>query len=290
MALYSWANGYGLLAARPSDNNSTTVGRTYYATDNFTLYHDNGTTWDTYVFSGSLGADLTALEALNGTGFARQAGAGTWSIVAESGSGSVVRATSPTIVTPTIAKLANLTTNGFLRTSAGDGTLSVVNTADFGVPASGMYPSTTNGAAQTKIEAATNDQNYYALEYDQSTIEYAEFMWIPPANWNASTVTFAVGWTAAAGTGDVIWTLQGRGYADGDAIDQAWGSGVDVTDTLTTADDVHISSTSSAVTIGGTLAAGNPVFFRVSRKASDGSDTLNADARLIHARLFYGIS
>lgn len=41
------------------------------------------------------------------------------------GSGSVVRATSPTIVTPTIAKISNLTTNGFVKTSSGDGTLSV---------------------------------------------------------------------------------------------------------------------------------------------------------------------
>jgi hypothetical protein len=41
------------------------------------------------------------------------------------GTGAPVRTTSPTIVTPTIAKLANLTTNGNVRTSGGDGTLGV---------------------------------------------------------------------------------------------------------------------------------------------------------------------
>lgn len=46
----------------------------------------------------------------------------------ETGTGSLVFATSPTIVTPTIAKLANLTTNGFVKTSGGDGTLSVDTT------------------------------------------------------------------------------------------------------------------------------------------------------------------
>jgi hypothetical protein len=45
-------------------------------------------------------ADLTAIAALNSTGFARQATAGTWSIVGETGSSNVVRATSPTLVTP----------------------------------------------------------------------------------------------------------------------------------------------------------------------------------------------
>jgi len=47
-----------------------------------------------------LDADLTAIAALNATGFARQAGAGSWSVVTETGSGSVVRATSPTLITP----------------------------------------------------------------------------------------------------------------------------------------------------------------------------------------------
>lgn len=41
------------------------------------------------------------------------------------GSGAIVLATSPTLVTPSIAKLANLTSNGFVKTSASDGTLSV---------------------------------------------------------------------------------------------------------------------------------------------------------------------
>lgn len=43
----------------------------------------------------------------------------------ETGSGLLVFQTSPTIITPIIAKLANLTTNGFVKTSGGDGTLSV---------------------------------------------------------------------------------------------------------------------------------------------------------------------
>ena len=43
----------------------------------------------------------------------------------ETGSGALVFATSPTLTTPTIASLANLTTNGFVKTSGGTGTLSI---------------------------------------------------------------------------------------------------------------------------------------------------------------------
>lgn len=46
------------------------------------------------------------------------------SIASQTGTGTkFVMDTAPTIVTPTIAKIANLTTNGFMRTSGGDGTL-----------------------------------------------------------------------------------------------------------------------------------------------------------------------
>ena len=45
--------------------------------------------------------------------------------VSTQGTGAPLRQSSPTILTPTIAKLANLTTNGLVRTSGSDGTLGV---------------------------------------------------------------------------------------------------------------------------------------------------------------------
>lgn len=48
-------------------------------------------------------SDLTALAALNSTGFARQNGSGSWSIVSETGTGSVVRNTGPTIAGATLS-------------------------------------------------------------------------------------------------------------------------------------------------------------------------------------------
>lgn len=78
-----------------------------------------------------LDADLTAIAALNSTGFARQAGAGSWSIVAETGSDAVVRATSPTLTTPILGTPTSGTlTNCTVATAtANDNDTSIASTA-----------------------------------------------------------------------------------------------------------------------------------------------------------------
>lgn len=73
----------------------------------------------------------------------------------EAGSGGgFVRATSPTITTPTIAKLANLTGNGFVKTSGSDGTLSVDTSAYITGVAWGAITGTLSN--QTDLQTAFN--------------------------------------------------------------------------------------------------------------------------------------
>ena len=129
------------------------------------------------------------------------------------------------------------------------------------------------------------------LDFDSATNEFAQWLVAMPSNWNASTVTAQFYWTAASGSGDVIWGCQGYAYGDSDAIDAAMSAGVEVTDTLITALDVHISSATGAITLDGTPAAGELVVFQVYRHADDGNDTLNAvDARLLAVKIVYGIT
>lgn len=160
-------------------------------------------------------------------------------------------------------------------------------TQDMFIPVTDMFPSTTAGcAALAQVETASNKQNYKTLDFDQTTQEHAEFaIWMPPS-WNAGTISFQVVWTAAAGSAaqTVIWGLQARAYADGDAIDQAWGTAITVSDALDATGDIHYSSNSSALTVGGTPATGEMVFFRIYR---DISDTLAADAKLLGIRLYW---
>jgi hypothetical protein len=75
-------------------------------------------------------------------------------ISAVTGTGSAVLASSPTIVTPTIAKLANLTTNGLITTSGGDGTLGIT-VAGTGILTFLTTPSSANLAAAVTDETGS---------------------------------------------------------------------------------------------------------------------------------------
>ena len=158
------------------------------------------------------------------------------------------------------------------------------------VPAIGIFGATTNGAATGQIETSTNKVNAKVLDFDQSTEEYGCFSIPAPDYWDLGTVTAQFVWTAASGSGDVIWGLQGLARSNDDALDTAYGTAQEVTDTLMTANDEHLTSATSAITIGGTPAKADSIYFRVYRKAADGSDTLSADARLIGIRIKFSIT
>src|SRR5689334_2568392 len=146
-----------------------------------------------------------------------------------------------------------------------------------------MFSRTTNGAPGGIVELATNDVMLASKDFDQTTSEGVQFYVPMPKSWNEGTVTAQFGWTAASGTGTVTWGISANAFSDDDAMDAAFPAAVTVTDTLLAANDMHITSATAAITVGGTPAESDFVIFQVTR---DISDTLNADAKLIWVKLF----
>jgi len=156
------------------------------------------------------------------------------------------------------------------------------------IPASAWIPRTTAGCGVDSREiGSTNRQNFDELLFDAGTDEFAQALVIMPSNYNNSTITARFYWTAASGSGDVIWGIQGRAFANDDALDTAHGTAQTATDTLLAADDMHVSAATSAVTIGGTPAANTPIQFQVYRDADAGGDTLAVDARLLGVEIIF---
>ncbi len=151
------------------------------------------------------------------------------------------------------------------------------------VMAGAMRPSFTGGCQPlTGIASASGQPDIITLDFDSGTEEYAQFSFVMPKKWDEGTITARFHWSHAATTTNfaVVWALQAVAISNDDTILVNFGTAVTVTDTGGTTSDIYTSDETSAITVAGTPAAEDVVFFRAYRKAADGSDTMAVDARL----------
>lgn len=244
------------------------------------------------------------------------------------GTGGLVRATYPTLVTPALGTPAsgvmtnvtgtasgltagNVTTNANLTghvTSTGNAavlgsfTLAQLNTAisDGGtsqpyetiyVDAAAMVARTTNGAASSSEEYATNDVIVDSFLFDGATEEGVQFKVAMPDNWDLSTIKVKFFWDAATGASasdGVTFGISAQAIANDGVIDNAFGASVDTDDVVLAVGDLHVSPASSAITVSGTPAIGKMTWFEVTRVVGDAQDTMTEDAKLLGVQIQYG--
>ena len=188
----------------------------------------------------------------------------------------------------TNGQAASGSTKGFLTSTDWTTFNNKINgSTNIWIPASAWIPRTTTGCGVDSRELAANLTNYDELLFDPATNEFAQALTVLPNNYNNSTITTRFYWTASTGSGAVIWGLQGRAYADGDSLDQAFGTAQTVTDTLITTNSMHATSATGAITIAGTPAANKPILFQIYRDAAAGGDTLASDARFLGVEILF---
>ena len=157
------------------------------------------------------------------------------------------------------------------------------------IPSGAMYPSTTNGcAAIAQAETTALRPDLKVLDFDPSSDEFAQFSVAFPKSWNEGTVSFQPLWTVTGtDTGTVAWQLGGVAISSDGSINTVFGTLV-ATNALAhsgTSNDLMISVESGAVTIDGSPAADDQVFFQINRDVS--ADSQTGDARLLGVRLFF---
>lgn len=151
------------------------------------------------------------------------------------------------------------------------------------IAAAAMIPSATGGCAPlATIASAANQPDITTINFDATTQEYAQFGFEAPKSWNEGTVTFVPIWSHAATATNfgVVWDLQLVAVSDDDTIAAAFGTAQISTDTGGTTNDIYRGPESSAITVGGSPAAQDMLFGRISRVTGNGSDTMAIDARL----------
>jgi hypothetical protein len=181
---------------------------------------------------------------------------------------------------------------GVIQAEDGGGTVAAVKIAGketIWIPAAAMYGPTTNPADAALVETTATRPDLKVFDFDASTKQYTQFTIAMPKSWNEGTLTYQVYWSpSTTNTGDCIFGLQGVACADGDTIDVAYGTAIEVTDAgIGTVEDQQISSESSAMTVAGSPAAGEQSYFQLYRDAADGSDTFTGEARVLGLKLFF---
>jgi len=159
------------------------------------------------------------------------------------------------------------------------------------VPASAMSPATTSGcSALTQTELTAGRPELLTLDFDGSSVENAFFSVSFPKGWNEGTITAQFYYTVSAAVVTTVnWDIAGVAISDDDSIDTAYGSAQSAVAAFHgTSNDLAVSSETSAVTIAGTPAEGDLVYFKVDR--NPGADTTTQDARLIGVKIFYTIN
>jgi len=157
------------------------------------------------------------------------------------------------------------------------------------VPAAAMFGPTTNPADEAQVETTATRPDLKVFDFDASTKQYTQFSIAMPKSWNEGTLTYQVYWSpSTTNTGDAIFGLQAVACADGDTIDVAYGTAINVTDAgIGTVEDQQISAESSAMTVAGSPAAGEQTYFQFFRDAADGSDTFTGECRVLGVKIFY---
>ena len=218
----------------------------------------------------------------------------TWTINANAVVDADIVSVSASKLTGTIAtaRLATGTASAttYLRGDQTWSSLPAGGSTNLWIPASAFIPRTTNGAGVDSVETTTNTQNFDQLTFDAATAQFADAAVIMPNNWNAGTVTARFYWTGTSGSGNVVWRLSGRAFGDNVTLDSASGTTQSATDAYQSANVMHVSDATSAITIDGTPAANKPVQFTVSRDAANASDTYSVSSRLLGVEIAYTAS
>ena len=157
------------------------------------------------------------------------------------------------------------------------------------IMAGSMQPSASGGSGVlTNIATSANMPDVQTLNFHQSTQQHCQFAIPLPKRWNRGTITARFRWSHAATTTNfgVVWGIQAVAVGDDEAINQAYGTAVEVTDTGGTTNRLYVSGETAAFTVANTPADGDTIFFRVYRKAADAADTLAIVARLHGVDLF----
>lgn len=173
---------------------------------------------------------------------------------------------------------------GQVLTTGDDGVTTSAKRSLFLSLAGGWTGTTAPDAGFYTAETSTNKVNFRGTKFPASASDVNhEHGCIMPGNYNGGTITAKpIFYTTStdASSHTIVFSLQAVAFADGDAMDTAYGTAVTSTKTCASsiANTIIIGDATAAITIANTPAGGKWVQFRTTRV---GSDTHTGDIVLL---------
>jgi len=163
------------------------------------------------------------------------------------------------------------------------------------IPAAAMIPRSTNGASEATQETSTNKTMLETLSFPGEvtgtpTDTHAQFSFGSPGGWDETDVLVQFEWFPfeSGSTLDAVWAAQAKCIGDNGDPDAAWGTAVQVSDTVQTVGYKHVSAWVNAITPA-SASAGDAIFWQFTREASDVADTIHDGASNAVACDLYGV-
>jgi len=157
------------------------------------------------------------------------------------------------------------------------------------IDAAAMVPSTTSGAEAASSETSTYKLMNDHLLFDPDAIEYAQFKLSMPDEWDRSTVKMKFFWSSGAtNTGAVVWGVSAVARSNAEGIDDLdFGTAQTVADSTEGTGKLNVTAATGALTIAGSPALGDLIYFKLYRKANDVSDLMATNAALFGISIQY---
>lgn len=197
----------------------------------------------------------------------------------------------------TLPKMAHMATASFLgRDTAGTGDVEVLSAAEAGAVLAGQNDTHFDAADLVPEDGASGpvlatvagtNVDYEELLFDGAATETAFVKFRAARGSDEGTaIDFVISYSPkGTSSGNVRWEISALAVGDGDTIDAAFGTAVTDDSAAGATANVLQRSGTLTVTPGGTWAAGDDIFLKISRLGGHANDTNTDDVGLINVRM-----
>lgn len=156
------------------------------------------------------------------------------------------------------------------------------------VDAGAMSSTSISGASSSSLTFAGSD-NFISdvWNFDDTTTQFVNFKMTMPDYWDLGGIKMKIAWLPSSGAGGVVWQLCAGALSGQASVGSSLGSTQQLSGAAINTGNLHITTGSSTVVVGGTVGLGNLINFRIGRLPDHPNDTSSGNAHLLGVEIQY---